>query len=185
MLLDTPEVQIGWQAQPFTLRDPDGNSSALAGLLGEKGLVVAFICNHCPYVQRIAGRLAADTRRLMDEGIAVLAIMSNDYENYAADAPENMQRFARQHGFLFPYLVDHDQSVGRRYGAICTPDFFGFNSKGELQYRGRLDDADERGVENRTPELVNAMQLIAATGRGPQAQTPCMGCSIKWRDESP
>ncbi|MGB5326157.1 MAG: thioredoxin family protein [Pseudomonadales bacterium] len=184
MLLDTPVCDFGWKAPDFTLQDASGASFTMREQLGNKGLLIAFICNHCPYVQRIAGRLAADTKQLMDEGVAVLAIMSNGYENYAADSPANMQRFASQHGFLFPYLVDHDQSVGRRYGAICTPDFFGFNSSGELQYRGRLDDADERGVENRTPELVNAMQLIAATGQGPRAQTPSMGCSIKWRDDN-
>lgn len=144
--------------------------------------MIAFICNHCPYVQRIADRLAADTQLLMNEGVNVLAIMSNDYRYVEADSPANMQRFAAKHQFAFPYLVDEDQSVGKRYGAVCTPDFFGFNAKGELQYRGRLDDARMGNADNRTPELVNAMRQIAETGQGPKQQTPSMGCSIKWRD---
>jgi len=105
----------------------------------------------------------------MAEGINVLAIMSNDYEYVAADSPENMKLFSKQYGFTFPYLVDKEQLIGKQYGTVCTPDFFGFNSKGELQYRGRLD------------ELIYAMHMIAKTGQGPQKQTPSMGCSIKWR----
>ncbi len=153
----------------------------MSDYLGDKGLLIAFICNHCPYVQRIGQRLAEDSQRLMDEGINVLAIMSNDYARVEADSPENMKKFARQYGFTFPYLIDEDQSVGKQYGAICTPDFFGFNRKGELQYRGRLDDAPMDDATNRVPELVNAMELIAATNRGPTVQLPSMGCSIKWR----
>ena len=149
--------------------------------LGDRCLLIAFICNHCPYVKNIADRLASDTRELMDQGINVLAVMSNDYASYQADSPENMKHFAAQHGFAFPYLVDEDQSVGKAYDAKCTPDFFGFNKSGELQYRGRLDDARMGDPAGRTRELVDAMRMIAETGQGPREQTASMGCSIKWR----
>ncbi len=181
MLLDTPICDFGWKAPDFTLRDPDGKAYSLADSPGEKGLLIAFICNHCPYVVAIADRLAQDTATLMEEGVNVLAVMSNDYRAVPADSPANMTRFAARHGFVFPYLVDEDQSVGRAYGAVCTPDFFGFDRQGGLQYRGRLDDAKMRDATNRTPELLNAMRGIAETGHGPAEQYPSMGCSIKWR----
>ena len=137
MLLDTPICDFGWKAPDFTLKDPSGKSFTMKSQLGEKGLLIAFICNHCPYVQRIAHRLADDTKELIAEGINVLAVMSNDYQDYAEDSPENMQKFAAEHGFKFPYLVDEGQTVGRAYGAVCTPDFFGLNKDGELQYAVR------------------------------------------------
>lgn len=143
--------------------------------------MIAFICNHCPYVKAIAPRLAQDAALLMAQGINVIAVMSNDYQHFDADSPANMQKFSTLHGFGFPYLVDENQAVGKAYGAICTPDFFGFNHRGELQYRGRLDDAAMGDASNRVAELVNAMQLIAQTGKGPNIQKPSMGCSIKWR----
>ncbi len=181
MLLDTPICDFGWKAPDFTLKDPYGESFTMREHLGEKGLLIAFICNHCPYVQRIGQCLAEDAKLLMAEGINVLAIMSNDYELVEADSPENMKSFAKDFGFTFPYLVDDDQSVGKQYGAICTPDFFGLNSQGELQYRGRLDDARMGDASGRVPELINAMRLIAESGNGPKSQSPSMGCSIKWR----
>ena len=181
MLLDTPVCEFGWKAPDFTLKDPDGNSHTMSAYLGEKGLLIAFICNHCPYVQGIGDRLAADARTLQDEGVNVLAVMSNDYHRVPSDSPPNMQRFAERFGFSFTYLVDEDQAVGKSYGAVCTPDFFGLNAKGELQYRGRLDSAGMKADVNRTPELLNAMRQVAATGKGPQVQFPSMGCSIKWR----
>ena len=116
----------------------------------------------------------------MDEGIGVLAVMSNDYRHVPSDGPIYMKQFAAHFGFPFPYLVDEDQSVGKSYGAICTPDFFGFNKDGELQYRGRLDSAGMGNPQNRIPELLNAMRQIAKTGEGPREQFPSMGCSIKW-----
>lgn len=180
MLLDTPICDFGWKGPDFTLKDPDGASFTMSEHLGRKGLLIAFICNHCPYVQAVGERLAADTRRLMDEGINVLAVMSNDYHAVPTDSPANMKLFARHFGFPFPYLVDEGQSVGKAYGAVCTPDFFGFNKDGGLQYRGRLDDAGMGDAQNRTPELLNAMRLIAETGQGPREQVPSMGCSIKW-----
>ena len=180
MLLNTPTCQVGQQAPAFTLLDPDGNAYSLDGLMGEKGLLVAFICNHCPYVQAVIDRFVADAQLLQADGVNVVAVMSNDYRYVSADSPANMKKFGRQHGFTFPYLVDEDQSVGRAYGAVCTPDFFGFNAEGALQYRGRLDDARMGDPTNRKPELLEAMRLVAATGAGPKVQHPSMGCSIKW-----
>ena len=181
MLLDTPLCDFGWKAPEFTLKDPDGNAHTMSEQLGDKGLLIAFICNHCPYVKAITGRLAHDTNLLMSEGINVLAVMSNDYESVSADSPENMKLFAQESAFQFPYLVDEGQAVGRAYDAVCTPDFFGFNSAGELQYRGRLDDARMDNATDRSMELVEAMRLIAETGKGPLEQQASMGCSIKWR----
>ncbi|MFL4471268.1 thioredoxin family protein [Tateyamaria armeniaca] len=181
MLRDTPLCDFGWAAPAFELPDAHGKLHRSADHLTSKGLLIAFICNHCPYVIAIAERLAADAQILQDEGIGVLAIMSNDYDSYPADAPDRMIAFAETHNFPFPYLIDADQSVARSYDAICTPDFFGLNGAGQLQYRGRLDDARMGDATNRTPELVNAMRDIAATGQGPQDQVASMGCSIKWR----
>lgn len=180
MLLDTPICDFGWKAPEFTLKDPDGNAFTMSEHLGEKGLLVAFICNHCPYVKAIGDRFAEDTKQLMQEGINVLAVMSNDYHYVSEDSPENMKLFSKQYGFDFPYLVDETQSVGKAYGAVSTPDFFGFNKDGELQYRGRLDDAKMQDSPNRKRELVDAMLMIGETGEGPKEQIPSMGCSIKW-----
>ncbi|MDO6764451.1 thioredoxin family protein [Agarivorans sp. 1_MG-2023] len=182
MLLDSTICDFGWQAPNFSLKDADGNAYTLSEHLGDKGSLIMFICNHCPYVQRIAERLAEDTKQLMSEGINVLAVMSNDYRTVAEDSPANMKLFAKKHAFEFPYLVDENQVVGKQYKAVCTPDFFGFNHRGELQYRGRLDDARMGEASVRTPELINAMRLIAATDLGPKEQVPSMGCSIKWRN---
>lgn len=181
MLLDTPLCDFGWKAPDFTLKDPDGKSFTMRDHLGDHGLLIMFICNHCPYVQAITYRLASDTALLIDEGVNVLAVMSNDYKSVEMDSPENMKKFASSNGFKFPYLVDEDQSVGKAYDAVCTPDFFGLNKDGELQYRGRLDDVRMGGdSSNRTTELLNAMRQIAKTGKGPEEQKPSMGCSIKW-----
>ena len=181
MLLDTPVCDFGWKGPDFTLMDAYGKSFTMSERLSDKGLLVAFICNHCPYVQAIGQRFAEDTDALMSQGINVLAVMSNDYRMVPGDGPEFMLKFAAKFGWSFPYLVDEDQSVGKAYGAVCTPDFFGFNKDGELQYRGRLDDAGMGDPNNRNHELVSAMIEIARTGKGPQQQMPSMGCSIKWR----
>ncbi|MEL6565257.1 MAG: thioredoxin family protein [Pseudomonadota bacterium] len=169
MRLETPVCDFGWPGPDFTLPDAHGVMHRMQHHLGDKGLLVAFICNHCPYVKRIAGQFASDTRALMDEGVGVLAVMSNDYDAYPADRPEEMVRFAAAHGFRFPYLVDADQAVARSYGAVCTPDFFGFDAAGGLQYRGRMAD------------LLAGMRQVAETGQGPSEQVASMGCSIKWR----
>ncbi|WP_343563333.1 thioredoxin family protein [Kiloniella sp. b19] len=184
MLLNTPICDFGWQAPGFSLKDPRGKVFTLEESLGDRGLLIAFICNHCPYVQAIGERLASDTRELMAEGVNVLAIMANDYDIVPEDSPEQMLAFARHFGFEFPYLIDEDQSVAKSYGAVCTPDFFGFNKDGELQYRGRLDDARMGQFTDRNRELVDAMMQIAETGHGPEQQIASMGCSIKWRGEA-
>lgn len=180
MLLDTPICDFGWNAPDFTLEDADGNSITMSEHMGSNGLLIAFICNHCPYVQAIADNFAKDAKALISEGVNVIAIMSNDFETYDEDSPQNMRLFAKEHNFSFPYLVDADQKVGKAYGAVCTPDFFGFNNKGELQYRGRIDDSGGDASADRVPELLNAMRLVAQTGKGPEKQMPSMGCSIKW-----
>ncbi len=182
MLRDTPLCDFGWQAPDFTLKDPDGNTYSLHDVMGKKGLLIAFICNHCPYVKAIIDRLVADAKALQSENIGVVAIMPNDYHNVQADSPANMKQFSKQNGFTFPYLIDETQKTANAYKAVCTPDFFGFNPDAGLQYRGRLDDIRMNEVaQNRNPELLNAMRQIAETGKGPQTQTPSMGCSIKWR----
>lgn len=181
MLLDTPICNFGWKAPGFKLKDPDGNSYDFEALMGEKGLLIAFICNHCPYVQAIIDRLVADAETLKNEGVNVVGIMASDYISYPADSPENMKKFAALHHITFPYLVDETQEVAKAYDAVCTPDFFGLNANGELQYRGRLDDAKMGDASGRTPELLNAMRLVARTGKGPMDQISSMGCSIKWK----
>lgn len=180
MAVSTPICDFGWKAPDFTLKDPDGKSFTMSQHVGDNGLLIAFICNHCPYVQAIIDRLADDSRVLQAEGVNVLAVMSNDYSSYPDDSPANMKVFATKHSLPFPYLVDEDQSVARAYGAVCTPDFFGLNKNGELQYRGRIDDARMGDPSNRKPELLIAMRQIAQTGNGPREQIASMGCSIKW-----
>ena len=182
MLLDTPICDFGWKAPDFRLKDPSGQEFAMRDHLGSQGLLIMFLCNHCPYVQAIGDRLAEDTNDLMARGIQVLALMSNDYQAVPLDGPEYMPQFAQKFGWKFPYLVDETQAVGKAYGAVCTPDFFGLNKDGELHYRGRLDDLRlGPATQGRTRELVQAMIQIAETGQGPKQQTPSMGCSIKWR----
>jgi len=182
MLLKSQICDFGWQAPNFDLATPDGQRFTRDQAMGPKGLLVAFICNHCPYVIALIDRLAADMQTLQADGVGCVAIMSNDYRDYPADAPDKMTAFAKVHGLSAPYLVDEDQSVGQAYGAVCTPDFFGFDATGGLQYRGRLNDVGMRDdPATRVPELLNAMRQVAQTGQGPQTQTPSMGCSIKWR----
>ena len=181
MLLDTPLCDFGWKAPAFTLADPDGHRHSLDGLMGERGLLVAFICNHCPYVKAVIDRLVADAAALAEDGVNAVAIMPNDYASHPDDSPQRMREFAKRHRFGFPYLIDETQQVARDWGAVCTPDFFGLNAAGELQYRGRIDDAKMGDAGTRTAELLQAMRLVAATGRGPEAQSASMGCSIKWK----
>ena len=180
-LMHTPVCDFGWKAPEFTLQTPTGKSFTMSENIGENGLLIAFICNHCPYVLAIIDRLVEVCKTLQDEKVGVLAVMPNNYEKYPDDSPENMVQFAKKHDFSFPYLLDEEQAVAKAYNAICTPDFFGFNASGELHYRGRIDDAKLHDASNCTPDLLNAMQLIAKTGKGPEAQTPSMGCSIKWK----
>lgn len=172
---------FGWKAPAFTLPDPAGTSISFADHAGPNGTLVMFICNHCPYVTSIIGRLVAATEALRGLGISTLAICANDAVAYPADAPDKMAAFARDHGFGFPYLVDGKQDVARAFGAECTPDFFGFNAGGELQFRGRFDAPGREAMPGAQSELVAAMRQIAETGAGPADQVPSMGCSIKWK----
>jgi len=172
---------FGWKARDFTLKGIDGKSYALADVRGPKGTLVAFICNHCPYVRAVIGRLVNEATALKRIGIGMIAIMPNDAKSYPEDSFGNMQRFAQEHGFTFPYVIDQTQEIARAYGAQCTPDFFGFNAKDELQYRGRLYDARMSNLPPSRRELFKAMTQVAETGRGPPEQTASMGCSIKWR----
>ena len=181
MLLDTPDCEPGKEALRFHLSDASGKTVRFDDVMGKNGLVVAFICNHCPYVIAIIDRFAEDAKSLRAEGIGTVAIMSNDYRNYQDDRPEMMLRFAAQHKMDFPYLVDETQEVAKAYGAVCTPDFFGLDARGRFRYRGRLDDARMGDATHRNAELMTAMQQIARTGKGPEQQLPSMGCSIKWR----
>jgi len=182
MLLHAQTPDFGSPAPDFDLLTPDGTRHSRDTVMGPNGMLIAFICNHCPYVIALIDRLAQDMQSLTDLGVGSAAIMSNDFDAYPADAPDKMVEFAKVHDLKSPYLVDPDQSVARAYGAVCTPDFFGFDAAGGLQYRGRLDDIGIRDdPANRTAELLNAMRQVATTGKGPEAQTPSMGCSIKWR----
>lgn len=174
-------AELGWKARDFVLEGVDSKTYKLADVRGAKGTLVAFICNHCPYVKAVIPRLVAEAKALREIGIGTIAIMPNDTAAYPADSFSNMQAFARQHGFTFPYVIDETQEIARSYGAVCTPDFFGFNAKDELQYRGRLDASRTTLVPNARRDLYAAMQLIAETGRGPTEQMLSAGCSIKWR----
>ena len=176
-----PLCDFGWKAPGFSLPGVDGKIHALENLRGPKGTLVVFICNHCPYVKSIIGRLVRDAGELKGLGVTTIAISSNDAATYPEDNFDNMKNFARQHGFPFPYLYDATQEVARAYDANCTPDFYGFNSKLELQYRGRLDESKTSPVPNARRDLFEAMKLVAETGEGPREQTSSMGCSIKWK----
>lgn len=182
-LMETPDVSIGWKAQPFRLKGTDGKTHSLDDVKGRKGLLVMFICNHCPYVKAVIERLVHDAKELAEAGVGCVAIMSNDTESYPDDSFDNMKTFAKRNGFTFPYLIDETQEVARVYGAVCTPDFFGFNAKLELQYRGRLDESWNLTVTDPQRELLEAMREVADKGSTGAAQSPSMGCSIKWKSE--
>ncbi|MCQ0990116.1 thioredoxin family protein [Jiella marina] len=183
MAAQPPICDFGWPAKDAELIGVDGKKHRLFDHKGENGLLVAFICNHCPYVKAVIDRLVRDARELEALGINTVAISSNDVETYPQDSFDNMKRFAEVHGFGFPYLYDEDQSVARAYEAVCTPDFFGFNGDLKLQYRGRIDASrKEQAPEGTERELFNAMRQVAETGEGPSEQTPSIGCSIKWKD---
>lgn len=179
--LQPPLCDFGWKAPNFDLPGVDGVRYTLANARGKNGLLVMFICNHCPYVKSIRDRLVRDTLELKEHGIHSIAIMSNDPSDYEEDSLDNMRLVAGQFGYPFPYVWDESQQVAKRYGAVCTPDFFGFNADMELQYRGRLDASRKEAVQNAPRDLYNAMLQVAQTGRGPEAQIASMGCSIKWK----
>jgi peroxiredoxin len=181
--LETPVCDFGLDAPNFSLPGVDGRNWTLAQCAGENGLLVMFICNHCPYVKAILDRIVRDTVELAGLGISSVAIMSNDPTDYPEDSFDNMQQLAKEFGFNFPYLLDETQMVAKSYGAVCTPDFFGYNSDLKLQYRGRLDESrKESASPDVRRDLFEAMQQVSQTGAGPKDQLPSMGCSIKWRE---
>ena len=181
--LNPPVCDFGVKAIDFDLPGTDGQNWTLEKCMGEKGLLVMFICNHCPYVKAIHQRLLRDTAELKSIGIASVAISANDVIEYPEDSFENMQRLAKELNFDFPYLLDESQEIAKQFGAVCTPDFFGYNKSFELQYRGRLDASrKETSPAAAKRDLFDAMKQIAQTGHGPKQQTASIGCSIKWKN---
>jgi len=178
-----PICDFGWKAPAFSLPDTNGRLVSLDDIRGENGTLVIFMCNHCPYVLAVLDRIVRDARDLQAQGVKTVAISANDIAAYPEDAPDKMKELAEARGFSFPYLFDESQDVARAYDAACTPDFFGFDASGGLQYRGRLDASrKEAGPEDLRRDLFLAMKQIAETGKGPADQIPSMGCSIKWKD---
>jgi peroxiredoxin len=181
--LETPVCDFGRPAPEFALPGVDGRTWTRDDCKGPNGLLVMFICNHCPYVQAVRERIVRDTRELMTLGVGAVAIMSNDPSDYPEDSFENMKKVALEYDFPFPYLLDESQSIARAYGAICTPDFFGYNADLELQYRGRLDESRKQTApEGARRDLFEGMKQVAETGKGPEHQVPSVGCSIKWQE---
>ena len=181
--LETPVCEFGLPAVDFSLPGVDGKTWTLQDCRGERGLLVFFICNHCPYVKAILDRLIRDALELRGLGVNSVAIMSNDPSQYQEDSFENMQKLSAKLNFPFPYLLDETQEVAKAYGAVCTPDFFGYNADLKLQYRGRLDESRKQAAaEDVRRDLFEAMKQVAETGQGPAEQIPSMGCSIKWTE---
>ena len=176
-----PVCEFGWNAIDFDLPATDGRRYRLANVRGSNGMLVMFICNHCPYVKAVIDRIIRDCAELRAHGIGSVAISANDPADYPDDSFDNMKRVAQDLRFPFPYLWDESQEVARAYRAACTPDFFGFNAKLELQYRGRLDASRTAPAPDARRDLFEAMVQIARDGQGPKEQIPSMGCSIKWK----
>jgi len=182
MAVTAPICDFGWQAPDFTLPSTEGKPVSLADVRGEKGTLVMFICNHCPYVLAVLDRIVRDAGDLQQLGVGVVAICANEAASYPADGFEEMKTMARKRQFPFPYLHDESQAVARAYDAVCTPDCFCFNAKDELQYRGRLDASRrEAAAGDVRRDLFEAMRQVAESGRGPREQIASMGCSIKWK----
>ena len=177
---ETPICEFNLPAIDFKLKGVDEQYYDLNSLRGSNGLLIMFICNHCPYVKSIISRIIRDTEELKQFGINSVGIMSNDPNEYEEDSFDNMKKLSFAHNFPFPYLIDETQEIARAYGAVCTPDFFGYNDKLGLQYRGRLDESRKESVDGAKRELFEAMKQISITGKGPDNQIPSMGCSIKW-----
>mgnify|MGYP001560448488 CR=1 FL=1 len=177
----TPICDFNTAAINFKLKGVDGQLHTLESCKGKKGLLIMFICNHCPYVKAIIDRIIRDTKELKDMGLNTVAIMSNNPDEYEADSFENMKKISQEMDFPFPYLIDETQEVAKAYGAVCTPDFFGYNANLELQYRGRLDASrKESAAPNVKRDLFDAMKQVVETTQGPLEQIPSIGCSIKW-----
>ena len=182
--LTTPICEFGWKAPNFELLGVNGKKYKYDEISGENGTLVMFICNHCPYVKSVIHRIVEDCKILQENGVGIIAIMSNDVNDpkYGQeDSFDNMKIFSEKNSFTFPYVYDSSQETGKKYDAVCTPDFFGFNNKNELQYRGRLEASQQQIIPNSKKELLEAMLMVAKTGKGPQEQIPSIGCSIKWK----
>ncbi|PIR33150.1 MAG: thioredoxin family protein [Alphaproteobacteria bacterium CG11_big_fil_rev_8_21_14_0_20_44_7] len=180
--LQTPMAEKGWRPSDFELEGVDGKTYDLNSVKGANGLVIMFICNHCPYVKAILDKIIRDMKELQSYGVNAIAIMSNDVENYPDDSFENMKKLAAEKKFPFPYVLDRNQQVAKDYGAVCTPDFFGFDGNLALQYRGRLDDSGMQSKEDGVRDLFEAMREVAETGKCTQPQYSSIGCSIKWAE---
>ena len=180
--LATPACNFDEKAHDFSLKGTDGKTWTLKDCAGPKGLLVMFICNHCPYVKVILDKLVVETDVLAMKGIGCVAINPNDFISFPDDSYENMKIVSKKNGFGFPYLIDTNQEVAKKYNSVCTPDFFGYNADFELQYRGRFDDRGSKNISNpNQSDLFKAMFEIARTGKGPLKQESSIGCSIKWR----
>jgi peroxiredoxin len=180
----TPSImqELGMKAPDFTLPDSAGERYSLADFSIGKGLLIIFMCNHCPYVQHIRRKLVEKIREYQEQGITVVAINSNDFAAYPDDNPQNMELDAQKHGYTFPYLVDERQQVAKAYGAACTPDFFLFDTKQKLVYRGQFDSARPGNSETVTgADLSSAIGQLVAEKPVPREQRPSMGCNIKWK----
>ena len=183
--LETPICDFGWKAPEFNLIGIDNKYYSFQDIKGPNGTLVMFICNHCPYVKSVIHRIVEDITILKEKGIGVIAIMSNDVNDpkYGEeDSFDNMKLFSEKNNFVFPYVYDETQNIGRKYNAVCTPDFFGFNANNELQYRGRLEESKMEIIPNAKKELLEAMIQVSETGSGPNDQIPSIGCSIKWKE---
>ena len=180
-LTKTPICDFGKKAEDFKLNSTDNKIISLNDIKGENGTLIMFICNHCPYVKAVIEDIVEDCNKLDSFGIKSVAICSNDVKNYPEDSFEKMIKFSKNHNFSFPYLIDETQKIAKNYGAVCTPDFFGYNKNLELQYRGRIRELnDVKPVGSGDSDLYQAMKQIAETGIGPKEQIPSMGCNIKW-----
>jgi len=180
-LTKTPICDFGKKAESFELKSTENKIITLNDAKGQNGTLIMFICNHCPYVKAVIEDIVNNCKTLENDGIRSIAIMSNDTKNYPEDSFDNMIKFAKNNKFNFPYLIDETQETAKKYGAVCTPDFFGYNKNLELQYRGRITELkDLKPVRNSESDLLKAMKMVAKTGKGPTEQTPSMGCSIKW-----
>ena len=181
MSISTPICNFGEKSHDFNLKSTESKLVSLDDSKGENGYLIMFICNHCPYVKAVINFLVDDTKYLESIGIKSVAIMSNDTKNYPEDSFENMKKFSDRYNFSFPYLIDETQEIAKKYDAVCTPDFFGYNKNLELNYRGRIRELNDlKPVGSGDSELLKSMKLIAKTQQGPKEQYPSMGCSIKW-----
>jgi len=183
--LQTPICDFGWKAPDFTLPGVDDKLYSLGDIRGTNATLIMFICNHCPYVLAIQDRLIKDANDLAKIGVGIAAINSNDSKQYPEDSFQRMKEVAAEKNYPFPYLFDETQEIARAYDAVCTPDFFGFDSNLGLQYRGRLDESrKDTAPKGARRELFEAMEMVVKTGNGPLDQVPSMGCSIKWRESN-